>query len=398
MPFRSLAARAVILLALVLFAGQCRARDFVDAAGRRVVLPARAERVMAADPAAAVLVYVLAPDKLVGWTRPLSAAQRAFIPAKYAGLPVAGRLAGPHPTASAATVARLRPDLVIHWGRVDPAAVATADSVQQATGIPYIILHGTIQNTPALLRQVGAMLGVSDRAHKVSKAAEESIDSLRGLLLIEPAEKRPRVYYGRGPDGLVSGRLGSLVTEDVEEAGAVNVAAALGAGGDARVTPAQLIAWDPQIVIAEHASFYEALRSDPQYRQLSAVRERRVYLAPAAPFGWIDNPDGINRIIGLDWVTTLFYPSDFQQSLRTTATDFYQRFYQVKLTDKQVSQLLRRAGGRRGGADQGSGLALLGITPGPNLTALPELGKAPPSKRPPGRGGLPGGTPDSPLR
>ncbi|HEV2301983.1 MAG TPA: ABC transporter substrate-binding protein [Stellaceae bacterium] len=392
MPLRSPAARAMILFALVLFAAPSRASDFVDAAGRRVLLPAHVERVMAAGPAAAVLLYALAPAKLVGWTRPLSPGERAYLPIKYANLPVSGRLTGPHPTASAATVARLRPDLVIDWGRVSPDAVATAVATQQATGIPYILLDGTIENTPALLREVGAMLGVDDRAHKLSKAAEEAIDSLRGRLLIQPPEKRPRVYYGRGEDGLETGRLGSLASEDIEEAGAVNVAAPLGVGGTMRVTAAQLIAWDPEVIIAERASFYEALKSDPQWRRLSAVRDGRIYLAPAVPFGWIDNPEGINRVVGLDWLTTLFYPSVFQQSLRTEAADFYERFYDVKLNDKQLAQLLRRAAPPRGKAEQGPTLGLLGPVRGPDLTNLPT---AAPSRvnRPPGRGGPAVGTP-----
>lgn len=392
MPFRSPVARVLIFLVLVLFAQEARAGDFVDAVGRRVVLPARVERIMAAGPAAAVLVFALAPDKLIGWTQPLSPEERAYLPAKYARLPVTGRLAGPHPTASAATVARLRPDLVIAWTRPSPAAAAAADGVQQATGIPYIVLDGSIENTPALLRRVGAMLGVDDRAHKLSKAAEEAIDTLRGRLLIQPPEQRPRVYYGLGPDGLETGRLGSRRSEGIEEAGAVNVAAALGTGGTARVAPAQLIAWNPAIVIAERASFYEALKRDPQWAGIAAVRSGRVYLAPSAPFGWIDDPAGINRVIGLDWMTTLFYPSLFQQSLPTSASDFYERFYGVKLNDKQLKQLLARAEPPRGEAEQGSDLKLLGLVPGPNLTSIPAVG----GNRPPGRGGRPGAAPASP--
>ena len=49
-----------------------RAADFVDSAERYVALPNQIARVMAADQSAAVLVYVLAPEKLVGWSRPLS--------------------------------------------------------------------------------------------------------------------------------------------------------------------------------------------------------------------------------------------------------------------------------------------------------------------------------------
>jgi iron complex transport system substrate-binding protein len=40
-----------------------------DSAGRSIALPARIERVFAAGPPASILVYALAPERLLGWTR-----------------------------------------------------------------------------------------------------------------------------------------------------------------------------------------------------------------------------------------------------------------------------------------------------------------------------------------
>ena len=67
MPRRCRAAWLTILL-LPLFAGPGRAASFVDSAERYVVLPDRVGRVMAANQSAAVLVFVLAPEKLAGCT------------------------------------------------------------------------------------------------------------------------------------------------------------------------------------------------------------------------------------------------------------------------------------------------------------------------------------------
>ena len=100
MSLRSRAAQ-IVFLSVALFAVPGRGADFVDSAERYVVLPDRIGRVMAADQSAAVLVFVLTPEKLVGWSRPLTREQRAYLPAKFARLPVAGQLSGPTPTASA---------------------------------------------------------------------------------------------------------------------------------------------------------------------------------------------------------------------------------------------------------------------------------------------------------
>ena len=50
-------------------------RTFTDAAGREVVVPAKIDRVFAAGPPAAILVYTLAPDKLLGWSREVRPAE-----------------------------------------------------------------------------------------------------------------------------------------------------------------------------------------------------------------------------------------------------------------------------------------------------------------------------------
>ena len=71
MPLRSPIAWMTVLL-LLLLAGSGRAAGFVDAVERYVVVPDRIGRVMTANPAADVLVFVLAPEKLMGWSAPLS--------------------------------------------------------------------------------------------------------------------------------------------------------------------------------------------------------------------------------------------------------------------------------------------------------------------------------------
>src|SRR3984893_4147643 len=93
-----------------------RAADFVDSAERYVAVPDRIGRVMPADQSAAVLIYVLAPEKLIGWSRPLSREQRALMPAKLARLPVVGGLTGPNPMMTPDAVARQRPDVIVETG------------------------------------------------------------------------------------------------------------------------------------------------------------------------------------------------------------------------------------------------------------------------------------------
>jgi iron complex transport system substrate-binding protein len=386
-----LRATPTTLAFLLLLAAHGRAADFVDSTERYVALPDRIGRVMAADQSAAVLIFVLAPEKLVGWSRPLSREQRAFLPAKFARLPVVGHLTGPNPTAAADAVARLHPDLIIATEIVSPEAATLADAIQQQSRVPYIILDGSIQTTPDLLEIVGAMLGVGERGQDLAHYVRTAIDNLRGRLLVTESTSRPLVYYGRGPDGLETGLARSQAMATIDQAGVINVAARLGSGQLTRVTREQIFAWDPAIIIAQQPSFYTALQRDRGWRGLAAVAKKRVYLAPADPFGWIDDPAGVNRIIGLPWLTALFYPDVYQEDLRANVRQFYDKFYGVKLTDRQLEALVRRAEAQPGETRRPIDVPLLGAEPVP----LPGPSYIP-QGRPPGRGGpspspLPGG-------
>jgi iron complex transport system substrate-binding protein len=62
-------------------AKQGNPRLFVDSSSRRVTVPEHIDRVYAAGPPAAIMLYMLAPQKLIGWTRSLSAAERLGLPA-----------------------------------------------------------------------------------------------------------------------------------------------------------------------------------------------------------------------------------------------------------------------------------------------------------------------------
>jgi hypothetical protein len=71
-----------------------------------------------------------------------------------------------------------------------------------------------------MLRTIGGILAVSERSEELGIFAEHAIVSLRGRLLIRPANARPHVYYGLGPDGLATPLPGSPAGAALEEAGA----------------------------------------------------------------------------------------------------------------------------------------------------------------------------------
>ena len=131
--------------------------------------------------------------------------------------------------------------------------------------------------------------------------------------------------------------------ETLDLVGAVNVAGQDG-GGLTNVSIEQVLAWNPDVVITIDADFAAKVSHDPAWSGVKAVREGRVHLAPMLPFGWIDFPPSVNRLIGLPWLGKLLYPQHFPDDLAGTVRDFYTRFYHVTPSDEAIAKLLQGRG------------------------------------------------------
>ncbi len=316
-------------------------RVFEDSAGRKVAVPARVERVYAAGPPASILVFAVAPDKLIGWTSAWREAERPFIARRYADLPTLGRLTGRGNTANVEVVIQAKPDLIIDYGTVSRTHASLADRVQEQSGIPYLLLDGDFDRMPEAIRQIGRLADEDARAGALARYAEETVSEISRRVAPIPGDKRPRVYYGRGPQGLVTGLAGSINTESIEQLGAVNVAAGLGRGELVQVSVEQVLRWNPDIVVTIDPNFHAIARVHPTWRELPAIKAGRFHLAPNVPFGWIDFPPSINRLIGLRWLARILYPDVFPEDLRPIVRDFYARCYHQTPSEAQLDQLLR---------------------------------------------------------
>jgi len=332
--------RKLLTVLLVLAPLAAQARTVVDSAGRKVEVPDRIDKVFAAGPPASVLLYMLAPEKMTGWPDQPRAEERPFIAERYRDLPPLGRLTGRGGTANLEVVLKAAPDLILDFGSVRDTYVSLADNVQAQTKIPYILIDGRLEATPKALRLLGEVLGVGERAERQAAYVEATFAEIDAVLAAVPAEKRPRVYLARSPDGLETGVVGSINTEIIERAGGRNVAEAAGQKGLVRTSMEQVIAADPEIVLTWDRNFFGKVYSDPLWAGIKAVREKRVYLAPTAPFGWIDRPPSLNRVIGLKWLAGLFYPDRLSQDLRETTRSFYRLFYHVEPSDAELDTLI----------------------------------------------------------
>jgi iron complex transport system substrate-binding protein len=88
------------LSAAVLAPRGARAAAVTDSAGRAVPVPDRVTRVFPAGPPAAILLYTLAPDLLIGWPRASRAEECEYLLPEICARPEIGRLTGRGNTAN----------------------------------------------------------------------------------------------------------------------------------------------------------------------------------------------------------------------------------------------------------------------------------------------------------
>jgi len=338
----SLAGRACALL-LALSSPALAARDFTDDAGRKIQLPDKVTRVYAAGPPASVLVFALAPETLIGWTRAFKPDEATWVEPKYAALPELGRLTGRGNTANVEVVLKAKPDLVVDMGSTNPTFASLADRVQSQTNIPYLLLDGRLDTTAHQIERLATALRVPERGRELAAYAKSIIDPTLAKIAAVPKDQRPTVYYARGPQGLTTGLAGSINVEMIEFLGATNVAGGE-RGGLANVGLEQVVLWDPEIIVTNDPNFYRDVWNLPVWNSVTAVRRKRVYLSPHLPFGWFDYPPGANRLIGLEWLAEILYPQLFRFDLKRDVTEFYRRFYHQSPSDEQLARLLNEPG------------------------------------------------------
>lgn len=320
-----------------------RAATVTDGAGRTVTVPARTERVFPAGPPAAIKHYTLQPRSLLGWPRANRGSELVFLDPEVGTRPELGRLTGRGNTTNLEALLQLKPDLILDVGSVARTFVETADRVQAQTGIPYALLDGRFDKIAASYRLHGLLTSEPARAEELARYCEHVVRTCQSRIATVPADKRPRVYYARGPRGLDTGLGGSINVETIEFMGAVNVAGQT-RGGLATVSVEQVLIWNPEVIITIDQEFAQAVRRDPSWAPVKAVRDGRVHLSPKMPFGWVDFPPAVNRIPGLWWLGKLLYPTLFPEDLTAVTREFYTRFYHRTPTDPQIAFVLEGRG------------------------------------------------------
>ena len=322
-------------------------REITDMAGRKVTVPAAEdiESVFSTGPVAAIFMYMVAPDKLLGWNYELNDVEKSIILEKYHDLPNFGM----GDAINYEAVIAANPTIALNCGKINDAMVSDCDALSKSLGIPVIAVDNELNNSAEAFRFMGELLGVEDHAEELAEYSEKIFTDIASLADI-PEDEKVSVYFGNGEDSLETAPRGSQHAQILDAVNVTNVAdLELGDGSRVQISAEQLLAWNPDVIVVNGEpkadksgnSAAEDILSNPDYASLKAVQDNKVYGTPNAPFSWVDRPAGPNRLIGMHWLSAVVYPEYIKCDVNEEIREFFNLFYHVDLSDEQLENVLK---------------------------------------------------------
>lgn len=231
---------------------------------------------------------------------------------------------------------RIRPDVVFQWtSRGDEAYLPMI-----AVGIRVVSVGwGKWEDDIERLRLYAAPLGESERVDRLLARQEEIKDEIQTMTLRIPAnERKTHVFVDaiQGNELVVWGKeLPFTTIHGVDNA-------AFSKGGltnpSETINVETLLSWNPDIIVLNsfrNKTLPEDVYSNPLFKDLSAVKNKRVYKSMDTSL--VENP-----ISSWYWYGILAYPKLFSEyNMRDRLTVDYKYLYNIDLTSSDIDQILQ---------------------------------------------------------
>jgi iron complex transport system substrate-binding protein len=324
-------------------------RTITDDAGRELEIPTadNIQSVFFTSALAQVYITSLSPDLLGGTASKFTESQLRFLPAGVEKLPYLGTI---HNNGEIDRESLLTEDIDIMFSisgiGLTRQNISEAESLQAQTGIPCVLIDGSFDKIPAAFRFLGDILGREERAEELANYCEESYAAVHDVVGTIPEEERITLYYAEGPEGLQTEPETSQHMLGFLEGGARDAAQCeeTYGGGMTDVSLEQVLKWDPEVIVAwdtdVRGGACDDIRTNPNWAQIEAVKNGRVYAMPNEPWAWCDRPPGVNRILGIHWIANLLYPDIYDVDMKEIVREYFKVMYQVDIDDTTIEELL----------------------------------------------------------
>nr|WP_319538711.1 ABC transporter substrate-binding protein [uncultured Methanospirillum sp.] len=323
-----------------------------DMAGRTVAVPTSVNNILALyGPAYEKIVILNAEDK-IGMCADFHKTHASWAHVIYKHLDSLPAFSNPT-TPNVEDVLKENPDVVFYFGNDKNT------QKMESLNIPVICSTGNTTKLESLkdsLRLYGKVLGseASERAEEYCTYFDEKLKSVLSKTSSITDKDKPKVYVTSGIP-LRTRSINSVMGDTVTKAGGDYVAKDI-VNATATINPEQLVAWNPDIIIIDHApdlpdpsasstsntpnaqAVKEEFMSKPEFQNINAVKNNQVYICPMGAFFWDAGQQGI---LQLEWMAHIFHPELFKDlDLNKEVKDFYSKFFNYDLSDDQLKRIM----------------------------------------------------------
>lgn len=317
---------------------QDETRTFTDSAGREVELPKNIERIAASGPLAQIVLFSLAPDKLVGIASQWDEGAKEYFDEKYCNLPVLGQLYGGKGEMNLEVLLNSGAQVVIDVGESKGSVAEDLEALQDQTGLPFVHISMTTETVADAYRMLGDLLGLEAEAQTLATYCDTVYNRTKDIAA--SVEKKSLVYC-LGESGLNVIGAGSYHGEVIDllgnNAAVLDEVSSKGTGNE--VTMEQLLLWDPEVIIFAPDSVFESVCEDGSWQQLSAIKNGNYYKVPFGPYNWMGFPPSVQRYLGMIWLSEVLYPEQAQYDVAQEVENYFELFYHCEISQETIKEL-----------------------------------------------------------
>ncbi len=314
-------------------------RVFTDSCGREVTVPVNVEKVAVSGPLAQIVVFAMAPDKLVGIANAWDESAAQFLDTKYYDLPLLGQLYGGKGEVNLETLLAAAPDVVIDVGEPKGSIVEDMDALQEQTGIPFVHIDAYLASMDNTYAMLGDLLAMPNEAQGRADYCRYAYD--RAVEIANSVEKANLLYI-TGDEGLNVIAKGSYHAEAIDllanNLAVVEEPSSKGTGNE--VDMEQILNWNPDVILFAPGSIYDSVGSNENWQTVTAIKNGTYYEVPMGPYNWMGFPPSVQRLLGMTWMAKILYPDAADYDLYTEVSTYFQLFYHCELTQEQYDALV----------------------------------------------------------
>lgn len=296
------------------------------------------EKIYSPTLAGAFLIYMMAPDRLAGWSGTLKQHELDYISKEARSLPMLGGWWKSEPI-NKDLIAKHKITKAFVLG--DPNEQNPRIDELKALGMDVLILKADdIKDYIALFNELGKQMGIPGRGKELAAFGEEMITKTRAMVKDIPDSAKKIVFAGSGPKGLSAMcYLDAMVIAGGKNA--VECPAEMDARSEKPVSLDDVKTLNPEVILITNPAGAQVLK-DPKWRNLAAYKEGRLFVVPYGPFGWLHHFTPFTQFIGAPWLACILYPDKSNIDIKKEAKRYYKLFLNIELSDEQLNRILHR--------------------------------------------------------